>query len=60
MKVSDLKTLLDSFSNEQEITVTIFVSDDDPDPILTYDIGFGLNEFAELTLKVNGFYSFKG
>jgi len=55
MKVSYLKTLLDGCSDDQEITVTVFTSDDDHDPILTYDIGVGINEFDEITLKVNGF-----
>ena len=55
MRVSDLKELLDNFSDDQEITVTVFRSASDEEPILTYDIGFGENEFGELTLQVNGF-----
>ena len=55
MTVSNLKALLEGVPNDQEFSVTIFSSDDDNDPILTYDIGIGENEFGEITLKVNGF-----
>jgi hypothetical protein len=55
MTVSNLKALLEGVPDDQEFSVTIFASDDDSDPILTYDIGFGENEFGELTLKVNAF-----
>ena len=53
MKVSDLKALLDSFSDDQEITVSIAASENDADPMMTYDIGCGINEFGELMLQVN-------
>ncbi len=55
MTVSNLKALLNGVPDDQEFSVTIFASADDKDPILTYDIGFGENEFGELTLKVNAF-----
>jgi hypothetical protein len=55
MKISDLKALLDNFSDDQEITVSIAACENDADPMMTYDIGFGLNEFGELMLQVNHF-----
>ena len=55
MKISDLKSLLDSFSDDQEITVSIVASKNDADPMMTYDIDCGINEFGELILQVNHF-----
>jgi hypothetical protein len=55
MKVSDLKALLDSFSDDQEITVSIAAFENDVNPMMTYDIGYGINEFGELMLQVNHF-----
>ncbi|MCL2876958.1 MAG: hypothetical protein FWF12_11945 [Betaproteobacteria bacterium] len=55
MTVSSLKSLLDSYPDDQEFSITIFTSDDDDDPIFTYDIGFDENEFGEFNLFVNGF-----
>jgi len=53
MKVSDLKALLDNFSDNQDIAVSIAASENDADPMITYDIGYGINEFGELELQVN-------
>jgi len=53
MKVSDLKELLDCFSDDQEIAMSISASENDADPMITYDIGYGINEFDELELQVN-------
>ena len=53
MKVSSLKALLDSFFDDQEIVVSIAASENDADPMITYDIGYGINEFGELELQVN-------
>ena len=55
MKVSSLKALLDSFSDDQEITVAIAAFENDRDPMITYAIGFGESEFGELELQVNHF-----
>jgi len=55
MKVSSLKALLDSFSDDQEIAVSIAASENDADPMMTYAISFGENEFGELMLQVNHF-----
>jgi hypothetical protein len=55
MTVSSLKSLLDGVPDDQELTMTIFKSDGNNDPILTYDIGFGENEHGEFKLIVNGF-----
>ena len=55
MTVSSLNSLLDSYPDDQEFSITISTYDGDDDPILTYDIGVGENEFGEITLKVNGF-----
>jgi hypothetical protein len=55
MKVSDLKALLDGFSDDQEIAVSISASDSDDSPILTYAIGYEKNEYDELVLQVDGF-----
>ena len=55
MKISDLKSLLDNFPDNQDITVSIVASENDADPMMTYDIGCGINEFGELMLQVNHF-----
>ena len=55
MKVSDLKILLDGFSYDKEIAVSISASEDDGDTIVTYSIGYEKNEFDELVLLVDGF-----
>ena len=55
MKVSDLKTLLDGFPDDKEIAVSISVSENDSNPILTYAIGYEKNEFDELVLQIDGF-----
>lgn len=55
MKVSDLKTLLDGFSDDKEIAVSISTSENDGNPVLTYAIGYDKNEFDELVLQVDGF-----
>jgi len=55
MKVSDLKTLLDSFSDDREIAVSISAAESDSSPVLTYAIGYEINEHDELVLQVNGF-----
>ena len=49
MKVSDLKAILDIFPYDQEITVSIAASVNDNNPTLTYDIGYGENEFIRRT-----------
>jgi len=54
MKVSDLKTLLDGFSDDKEIAVSICAHGNDSDSIVTYAIGYEENEFNELVLLVDG------
>ena len=48
-----MKALLDSYSDDQEIAVSIAASENDADQMLTYDIGFEENEFGEPVLQVN-------
>jgi len=55
MKVSDLRAFLDSFSDDQEIAVSISTSENDKHPMITYAIGFGESEFGEPELQVNHF-----
>jgi len=55
MTISELKEILDVFSDDQQITVSIAASEGDKNPTLTCDIGYGKNEFGEFVLQVNHF-----
>ncbi|MEA4920395.1 MAG: hypothetical protein VB078_05715 [Clostridiaceae bacterium] len=51
MTVSGLKTILEGFSDNDEIAVAITVNNHEI-PVVTYDIGFGASEHDELMLEV--------
>jgi hypothetical protein len=50
MKVSDLKTVLHQFSDNDEIVVAV-MANDNTIPVITGDIGFDIGEYGELILK---------
>jgi hypothetical protein len=51
MTVSKLKSILDGFDDDSNVTISIEVDNKKP-PVLTYDIGFDKNEHGELMLEV--------
>ena len=50
MKVSDLKTILEGFNNDDKIAVAITVNNKNV-PVITYDIEFDMGEYGGLVLE---------
>lgn len=51
MKISDLRTILDGFNDNDEVAVAITVNDK-KDAVVTYDLGYGVDEHGGLVFEV--------
>jgi hypothetical protein len=51
MKIASLKSLLDSFDDNDELAVAISIYGKD-EAVVTYDVGFGKDEFGKFMLEV--------
>ena len=51
MKISDLKTILEGFKDDDEVAVAIKVNDNKL-PVVTNDISYGISEHGELMFEI--------